>query len=54
MKWEWEGRRLADPLTIARRLLALPVFMAGKCLAFIGALIGWGWDSAMQVWRGMD
>ena len=53
MKWEWKGRRLADPLTIARRMLALPVF-TGKRLDFIGALIGWGWDSAMQVWRGMD
>lgn len=29
MKWEWKGRQLADPLTIAR-LIAWPFLMAGQ------------------------
>lgn len=54
MKWEWKGRRLADPLTIARRLVAWPFLMAGRCMVFAAMLIGWGWDSAAQIWRDMD
>ena len=51
MKWGWNGRRLADPLTMVRRLLALPVLRVAQGLVFVATLLGWGWDDAMRTWR---
>jgi len=53
MKWEWNGRRLAPPLTITRRLLALPVLRVAQCLVFVATLAGWGWGEAVRVWQDM-
>lgn len=52
MKWEWKGRRLAPLHTILRRLVVLPVLMVAHGLVFAAVLVGWGFDAALQAWRG--
>lgn len=54
MKWEWKGRPLAHPLTILRRLAALPFLRISQCLVFIAAMAGWGIDHAKDEWRNMS
>jgi hypothetical protein len=49
-RWEYQGIPLAPPLTIARRLLAWPVFQAVRCLLFVVVLAGWGLDDAQRTW----
>lgn len=48
--WTWNGRRLAHPLTIIRRLLAWPFFYTFRALTWLSVLIGWGFDEAGRVW----
>lgn len=54
MKWEWKGRRLAPPLTILRRLLALPLLRLAQCAVFLATWLGWGFDVAKDEWDAMS
>lgn len=49
--WYWEGERLAPPLTVARRLLAYPVFQMLRVLMCITVAAGWGVSDALDCWR---
>lgn len=48
--WRWRGKDLAHPLTILRRLVALPLLLAGKVAVFVSILLGWGLDEAVDAW----
>jgi hypothetical protein len=47
--WTYEGRKLAPPLTITRRLIAWPFFQVVRFLLAFVALLGWGIDEASEV-----
>ena len=53
-KWEWNGRPLAPPSTILRRLLAFPILRSAQAVAFIAILIGWGLYDAKHYWSHKD
>lgn len=48
--WTLRGQKLAYPLTILRRLLALPLLLAGRALVFLACWLGWGMDDAVDAW----
>lgn len=54
MKWEWKGLRLAHPVTIARRLAALPVLRLAQMVVFVAIWFGWGLDHAIDAWENKD
>ncbi len=54
MKWEWKGQPLAPPLTITRRLLALPLIASGHAITFLGLAVGYGFEDACLWWRHRD
>lgn len=51
-RWRWSGERLANPLTILRRLLAWPLMQALRVLLCIVVAAGWGVETAHETWRG--
>ena len=51
MKWEYDGRKLAPPLTMIRRLTSYPFVMLSRCLLFLSFLAGWGLETAKAAWR---
>ncbi len=50
MKWQYKGQRLAPPITIIRRLIALPILRLAQCLVFASIWFGWGIDDAKDFW----
>lgn len=51
MKWEYKGRRLANPLVILWRLFWFPIFKLSAALTCLIALIVWGPYTAKQIWE---
>jgi hypothetical protein len=52
-KWEFDGRKLADPITLVRRLIALPFLWPARIVYFVVVLVGWGWHDAVDAWERM-
>ena len=48
--WTWNGRELANPFTIIRRLVALPVYLTLKVLITLVSFVGWGVYEASRTW----
>jgi hypothetical protein len=42
--WTFENRRLANPVTIIRRLVFLPIVFITKWIYLFAILCGWGID----------
>ena len=42
---------MANPLSIIRRLIALPFWFSAKCALCLIALLGWGIDAAQETWE---
>jgi len=50
MKCKYNGRKLAHPATICRRLISWPFLQCARCLLFLAVLSGWGYYHARRVW----
>jgi len=51
MKWEINGRKLARPDLIIRRLAIYPFYFLAKCALFLTVFIGWGKHEALRHWE---
>jgi len=49
--WSWNGQRLANPITIVRRLSMFPILLILRGFFFIALCIGWGLDTAIDDWK---
>lgn len=49
--WTYDNRELANPLVILLRLVAAVPLYTGRCITFVGVLIGWGWREAVDDWK---
>jgi hypothetical protein len=50
-RWTWNGHELAHPVTIARRLIAMPFIVLLRVLLFGAIWLGWGIEDAVDNWR---
>ena len=48
--WTWNGKRLASPLTMARRLIALSLMPVARLLLCLVTVIGYGIEEARDTW----
>jgi hypothetical protein len=46
-----KGRELNPPLMILRRATCFPFLLAGLCIAYVAALLGWGLYDANKLWK---
>ena len=48
--WTWNGRELANPFTIIRCVVTLPVYLVLKVLITVVSFLGWGLYEAGRTW----
>lgn len=53
-RWEYDGNKLAHPLTIIRRSIAMPFVFVFRSLLFIAVLAGWGMSEAKDTWNNIS